>query len=258
MHIDLTGKVAIITGAAQGIGAGTAKRLAASGASVVVADIQKDLGETVVATIQHAGGEAWFSPCDVSEEVQIKTLVEKTVERYGKLDIVVNNAHFEVHGSATEVTAAGWDQSYAVLVRALFLSAKYAVPQMQLQGSGSIINIASVLGRHAKSRYVTYTSAKAAVVQLSRQLALDFGPDGIRVNTVTPGIIRTESVRADSSLVLNAIPVKRAGLPEDIANVICFLVSDYASYMTGADVLVDGGVTIPFVETLFENLERER
>ena len=254
MKVDLTGRVAIVTGAAQGIGAGTARRLAESGASVLVTDIQDKLGQKVAETIRQAGGEAHYQRADVSEEAQIKEMVEAAISQYGRLDILVNNAHFEVHGSATEITAEDWDKSYAVLVRALFLGAKYAIPQMQVQDGGSIINIASVLGRHAKTRYVTYTSAKAAVVQLSKQLALDYGPTSVRVNTVIPGVVLTESQVSSPDAVLNTTPLRRAGLPADVANAICFLVSDYASFITGADLLVDGGITIPFAETIISGL----
>ena len=258
MLIDLTGRVAVITGAAQGIGAGTARRLAASGASVVVADIQEARGREVVAAIKHAGGVASFVYADVSEERQIEAMVDAAVAHYGRLDILVNNAHFEVHGSATEISAEDWDRSYAVLVRALFLGAKYVIPHLRAQGGGSIVNIASVLGRHAKTRYVTYTSAKAAVAQLSRQLALDYGPDAIRVNTVTPGVVLTESEPSSSDAVLNTTPLRRAGLPADIANAVCFLVSDQADFITGADLLVDGGITVPFAETIISGLEAQR
>lgn len=262
MVVDLTGKVAIVTGAAQGIGAATATCLAASGVSVLVADIQSRKGEEVAAAITLAGGQASFVHTDVSDEAQIKRMVDGAMARYGRVDILVSNAHFEVGGSATELTAADWDQSYAVLVRALFLAAKYAIPHLQEAGGGSIINIGSVLGRYPTERYLTYTSAKAAVVQLSRQLALDYGPDGIRVNTVTPGDIWTDDrLHGDldeQASSASSTPLRRTGTSEDIAKAICFLVSNHASFITGAELVVDGGITIPFVGAVRGRLERTR
>ena len=240
--------MAVVTGAAQGIGAATARVLAGSGARVLVTDIQDARGQGVAAVIQAEGGVAAYLHADVSVEADIRGMVDAAVRLWGRLDILVNNAHFEVHGSALELSAEDWDRSYAVLVRALFLGAKYAVPHLRAAGGGSIINLASVLGRQPTRRYATYTSAKAAVPQLSRQLALDFGPDGIRVNTVTPGTIDTgrDEVPDRESLAARLHPLRRTGVPGDVAAAICFLASDQASFITGADLLVDGGSTIPF------------
>lgn len=250
VQIDLSGRVALVTGAARGIGAATARRLCASGASVLVADVDEDRGAATAGRIRAEGGDAAFFRADVSREDDIRAMVEEAVRHWGRLDILVSNAHFEVHGSAEELSAEDWDRSYAVLVRALFLGAKYAIPHLRAAGGGSIVQIASVLGRHATERYATYTSAKAAIPQLSRQLALDFGRDGIRVNTVTPGTIDTdprhESAPDRESEAARLHPLGRTGIPADIANAICFLVSDQASFITGADLLVDGGMTIPF------------
>lgn len=256
MVIDLTGKVAVITGAARGIGAATAARLAKSGARVIVADIKHDLGQQTVERINAEGGEAFYVPADVSRDDEIQKMIAAAVERFGRLDILVNNAHFEVHGSATEITADDWDRSFNVLLRAHFLGAKYAVPHMRAAGGGSIINISSVLGKLPVERYITYTTAKAAVVQLTRQLALDYGPDGIRVNTITPGAIRTDPKYAHSpdreSLDAKVTPLRRSGMTADIANAICFLVSDQASFITGAELVIDGGLTIPFFSTFYK------
>lgn len=256
MQIELTGKVAVVTGAARGIGEGTARRLAASGARVLVADIQDERGQAVAASIPGAS----YVHADVGDPAQVQQMIEAAVERYGRLDILINNAHFEVQGPATEISADDWDRSYAVLVRAPFLGAKYAIPHMRRSGGGCIINIASVLGHHPTERYVTYTSAKAAVVQLSRQLAVDYGPDGIRVNTITPGSINTNPRYAASpnreSLSAKLAPLRREGVPADIANAICFLVSDQASFITGAELVVDGGITVPFFSVFTERARK--
>lgn len=250
MIIDLSGQVAVITGAAQGIGESTARQLARSGARVLIADIKAEQGEVVAGSINAEGGQAKFVTADVSEDSQIQGMIETAVKEFGRLDILVNNAHFEVHGSATEISADDWDRSHAVLLRALFLGTKYAVPHMRSVGGGSIINISSVLGRQPPQRYITYTTAKAAVVQMTRQIALDYGPDGIRANTITPGAIHKRPGDAGGperqSVAARVTPVRRTGIPRDIAAAICFLVSDHASFITGADLVIDGGLTIPF------------
>lgn len=260
MQVDLRGRVAIVTGAARGIGAATARRLAACGASVLVADIDAAGGPACAARIRAAGGSAAFLAADVATEDGIREMVAEAVTRWQRLDILVSNAHFEVHGSVEELTAADWDASYAVLVRAAFLGAKYAIPHLRAAGGGSLIHIASVLGRQATERYATYTSAKAAIPQLSRQLALDYGRDGIRVNTITPGTIDTDPAREASpdreSEAARLHPLRRTGVPEDIANAICFLVSDLASFITGADLVIDGGMSIPWYSVPVQQARR--
>jgi len=248
MRIDLAGRVGVVTGAARGIGASTARRLARSGAAVLVTDISDEAGRGVAQAIAAEGGTAAYLRADVAAESDIRAMIAEAVRLWGRLDILVNNAHFEVRGSAVELSVEDWDRSYAVLVRALFLGAKHAVPHMRAAGGGSIVNIASVLGRQPTRRYATYTSAKAAVPQLTRQLALDFGPDGIRVNTITPGTIDTgrEAEPDRDSEAARLTPLLRTGVPDDIAHAVCFLVSDQAGFITGADLLIDGGATIPW------------
>ncbi|HEX6971298.1 MAG TPA: SDR family oxidoreductase [Limnochordia bacterium] len=256
MHIDLTGRAAVVTGAAQGIGAATARRLAESGAQVLIADIQDEKGKRVAASIPNAS----YVHADVGDPEQVRRMIDTAADRYGRLDILVNNAHWEVRGAATEITAEDWDRTYAVLVRALFLGAKYAIEHMRRVGGGCIVNIASVLGHQPLERYVTYTSAKAAVIQLSRQLAIDYGPDGIRVVTVSPGTIITDeryAVEPDrESISARLMPLRRNGRPIDIANAICFLVSEQASYITGAELIVDGGLTLPAFSVFTDRMRR--
>jgi NAD(P)-dependent dehydrogenase (short-subunit alcohol dehydrogenase family) len=244
MHIDLTGKVALITGAAQGIGLGTAKQLAASGAKVLLTDIQDETGQEAAKSIEGAS----FLYADVSREDDIKRMIETVVERYGRLDILVNNAWAGKKASALETTSAEWDEGYAVLVKAVFLASKYAIPHFKNAGGGSIINIASVLAHQPKLRDMIYVSAKGAVLHLTRQLALEYASDNIRVNSVTPGHIQVRPPKSDNLKDEAIQPLPRVGMPSDIANTICFLVSEQAGFITGAEIVVDGGLLLPFAD----------
>lgn len=252
MTIDLTGKVAIITGAAQGIGLGTAKRLAASGAKVLLADIQVEKGEQVAAMIENSS----FVRADVSIEEDIKHMIETAVERFGRLDILVNNAWAGKVAPATELESDEWDKGYAVLVKAIYLASKYAIPHMKKVSGGSIINISSILAHRAKAHHAIYTSAKGAVLHLTRQLAVDYGPDNVRVNTISPGDIRVrppeDEIPDTTSIDVFISPIRRSGRPVDIANAVCFLVSEQASFINGAELVVDGGLMLPFVDDSLE------
>lgn len=252
MHIDLTGKVAIITGAAQGIGLGTAKRLAASGANVLLADIQEEKGEQVASLIENAS----FVRADVSREDDIKHMIETAVKRYGRLDILVNNAWGGKKASVTDIAANEWDEGYAVLLKAPYLASKYAIPHLKQSGGGSIINIASILAHQPRLKDVIYVSAKGALLHLTRQLALEYGPDNIRVNSVSPGDIdvrpRTGDTPDTTSFDALISPIRRRGMPSDIANAVCFLVSDDASFINGAELVVDGGVSLSFLDDVID------
>lgn len=252
MKIDLSGRTAVVTGAAQGIGEATARQLCALGANVVISDIQEEAGRKVVTEIEGGGGQAEFIAVDVSKEHSIREMIEGSVRRFGRLDILVNNAHFEVAGSATEVAAEDWDRSLAVLLRAQYLGAKYAIPHMRRVGGGNIVNMGSVISRRSVRNYIVYPTAKAAVVQLTRQLALDCGPDGIRVNCVAPGSVSTPFKRPTQSRSVDddmarLTPLRRLGQPDDIAHAVCFLVSEYASFVTGIEFIIDGGQSLPFL-----------
>jgi NAD(P)-dependent dehydrogenase (short-subunit alcohol dehydrogenase family) len=255
MNIDLTGKVAIITGAAQGIGLGITKRLTASGAKVLLADIQEEKGQEVAKTIEGSS----FVHADVSREKDIKQMIETAVERFGRLDILVNNAWAGKVAPATELESDEWDKGYAVLVKAIYLASKYAIPHLKNAGGGSIINISSILAHRAKAQHAIYTSAKGAVLHLTRQLAVDYGPDNVRVNTISPGDIRVrppyDETPDTTSLDVLISPIRRSGRPMDIANAVCFLVSEQASFINGAELVVDGGLMLPFVD---DSLELQR
>jgi len=257
---DLSGQVAVITGGAMGIGGGTARRLAADGASVLIADINGEAAEQNAARIREAGGTAEAITADVSKSADIHRAIDTAVERWGKLTILVNNA-FGVaamaKGTALEVEEDDWDRGFAVLVKALFIGAKHAVPLMQAAGGGSIINISSVHGLLAAPRALVYDTGKAAVIGLTRQLAVDFGPLGIRVNAICPGHIVTEHMErqwAENPEGLRFFdqqyPVRRTGTPADIAAAIAFLCSQDASFITGQALTVDGGLTIQLQEDL--------
>jgi NAD(P)-dependent dehydrogenase (short-subunit alcohol dehydrogenase family) len=249
---DLAGKVAIVTGAAQGIGRATALRLARAGAYIVAADIQAEKGQNVINEIQEAGGSAHFVHADLAEHEQIRGVVASALERRSRIDIVVNNAYWSKHGNVVELPEADWDRSMAVMVKAIYLFGKYSFPAMIEAGGGAMVNIGSVHGFAASPRYPVYDAAKAAVINLTRQMALDYGPHNIRVNAICPGWIITEEIPPNPEGFARATaiyPLRRTGVPDDIAKVVHFLVSDYASFVTGHALVADGGLTAQLQDT---------
>jgi NAD(P)-dependent dehydrogenase (short-subunit alcohol dehydrogenase family) len=243
---NFTGKVVIVTGAAHGIGRATAKLLAADGAQVVVADINDAGGAQVVADIEAAGGKAIYLHTDVGKHEAIRSCVEETVSQLGRLDYIVNNAYWSARGNVEEMTEEGWDRSMDIMLKAIFLFGKYGFPIMRSQGGGAMVNIASVHGLAADRRYGVYDAAKAAVINLTRAMALDYGQDGIRVNSVCPGWIITDDGAIEEKYLKRAASiyaVGRTGVPDDIAKVIRFLLSDDAGFVTGHALVADGGLT---------------
>ena len=244
--LDLTGKVAIVSGAAQGIGRAIGHLFAAHGAQVVVADILAGKAQAVVDEIVAAGGRAIALTTDVGQPEAIQQTIEATIAQYGRIDIVVNNAYWAIHGSVVELEEAAWDRGMDVMLKAIYLFGKYAFPHMIKQGGGCMVNIASVHSAAAHPRYAVYAAAKAGVLNLTKQMAIDFGPHNIRINAICPGWIITEhvdipdEVRNQAGLVY---PLRRTGLPEDIAKAALFLVSDLASFVQGHALYVDGGLT---------------
>ena len=241
------GKVAIVTGAASGIGESTAKLLAAEGASVCVADIDVDNGKRVVAQIAAAGDTAWFLRTDVTRTPSLRRLIERTEAKFGRLDIIHNNAIAFEHGSAVELDEKGWDLTLNAGLKAIFIAAKYGIPVMMKTGGGAIVNSASVHSLVSFATCTAYDSAKAGVLGLTRTLAIDYGP-AIRVNSVLPGAILTplwdelkvpEEARQHFA---DMTPAKRLGTGEDIARAVLFLASDEASFITGTSLVVDGGL----------------
>lgn len=251
--LRLDGKVAVVTGAGQRIGREIARTFANQGARVLVTDIDNETGAQTVAEIREGGGVASFAHADVGLTDDIRAMIETAVERFGRLDILVNNAHWEKHGTVVEVDEVDWDRSFAVLLKALFLGCKFAIPEMRKVGGGSIINISSVHAYHVSDAYVTYQTAKAGVVHFTRQVAWDFGPEQIRCNCICPGDIPLPSDVAahagdpgflEERTLLKAI--KRPGHPQDIARAALFLVSDLAEWITGQALTVDGGEHLTF------------
>jgi NAD(P)-dependent dehydrogenase (short-subunit alcohol dehydrogenase family) len=250
---QLEGKVAVITGGGSGIGEATAKRFAAEGARVVVLDRDAEGGERVVGEICAVGGEAAFLRAEVSREAEALALAPFAVGRFGALHLLVNNAGARVYVPVTEATEESWDLILAINVKALGLCAKAAIPEMAKAGGGAIVNVSSANAIKGRSGMAQYDAAKAAVLGLTRSLAHDHADQGIRVNAVCPGPTITQfhikraaergiseaEIRAGSKPTL----LKRQAEPREIAAAILFLASDEASYITGATLMVDGGLS---------------
>lgn len=239
-------KVVIVTGSSSGMGRATAVGFAKEGAKVVVTS-DKNIagGEETVRMIKDNGGEAVYIRTDVSNEDDVINLINKTVEVYGRLDVLVNNAAVTLGSASVEnIETSTWDLGFAVNVRGVFLCTKYAVPAMRANDGGSIINIASVFGERARGGECAYSSSKAAVMTFTKSVAQDLGPE-IRVNCVAPGLTATPmtAVMPDviRDFVNNKRAMKRMGQPEDIAKAIMFLASEDASFITGAVLPCDGG-----------------
>jgi len=248
----LRGKVAIVTGSGAGIGRGIAERYAREGASVVIAEVDPGNAEAAAKAITIAGGEAFFVPTDVSSESQVKAMVDKTVERYGRIDVLCNNAavlFFQDEAPAHELSSETWDRTMAVNLRGYWLTSKYVVPVMLRQKSGSIIHVASPTGLFGFTRLTAYSASKGGVMGLMRAMAADYAPEHIRVNAIIPGTIDTpmNAVELSDSAVrrryAEMTPARRLGTPEDLAGVAVFLASDDSDYCVGGIFTVDGGLT---------------
>jgi NAD(P)-dependent dehydrogenase (short-subunit alcohol dehydrogenase family) len=248
----------------MGIGGATARRLAEDGARVLIADIEEQAAASNVASIRDAGGTAEAVYVDVGTHDGVRGMVERTVELWGRLDIVVNNAYAgTLRGDAVTLSEEDWDRGMDVGLKAMFRSAKYAVPLMRQTGGGSMVNISSVHGMLVAPGWLVYETVKTAVIGLTRQMAAEYGPDGIRVNAVCPGHIVTERVQPQWDAHPDGLrffeqqyPVRRTGKPIDIANAIAFLCSDEASFITGQALAVDGGLTLQLQEDLGVHLGR--
>lgn len=262
----LSDRAAIVTGGATGIGGATARRLAEEGARVLIVDIADDGGRQTAKTIRASGGTADCLACDVSTEGGVRDMVDRAVRVWGKLDIVVNNA-YALDGiertDAVHITEDDWDAGMNVGLKAMFRAARFAVPHLRAAGGGAIVNLSSVHGLLAERGQLVYETLKAGVIGLTRQLAVEYGPDGIRVNAICPGHIVTERLSQrwrehPESLRFFAeqYPLRRTGTPNDIANAIVFLCSDEASFITGQALVVDGGLTIQLQEELGIRLAR--
>jgi NAD(P)-dependent dehydrogenase (short-subunit alcohol dehydrogenase family) len=243
----LQNKVALITGAASGMGEASARLFAREGAKVIVSDILEQEAAAVVSSITAAGGEAIFLRQDVTDEAQWRNAIQSTVQRHGRLDILVNNAG--ISGAVPDrMDLAYFDKLMAVNARGTFLGMKCAIEQMKKQGGGSIVNLSSISGFVGQQFvHMGYNGAKAAIRMMTKSAAVQYGADHIRVNSVHPGVMppmRTSVTAADPKLrekLLETIPMRRAGRVEEAAYAILFLASDEASYITGTELVVDGG-----------------
>jgi len=244
----LEGKVAIVTGAASGMGAATARRFAKEGAKVVIADMLEEEGRQVAADITRANGSAEFMRLDVTNEADWKAVVDATVQKHGKLDILVNNAGISGSAVSDMLDTDAWDKLMAVNSRGVFLGTKHAVLAMKQSGGGSIVNLSSISGvTGQRGIHAAYNASKGAVRTMSKVGAVQQGRYNIRVNSVHPGLMppmRTSGRTADPVVrakMLEQVPLGRDGRVEEVANAVLFLASDEASYVTGAELYVDGG-----------------
>ena len=250
----LSGKIAAVTGGASGIGEATVRRFVAEGAKVAFADRDVDRGKRVAAEIEASGGRALFVEAHMESEAEAAAFVQQTADRFGRLDVLVNNAGIRMYQTVVEASAESWDEILGVNLKGYVFCAKAAIPVIRQGGGGSIVNVASVRSVTTAGKTTQYDTTKAAVAGLTRGMAMDHAPDGIRVNAVCPGPIFTpfhekriqalgrtlDQYREDAA---KSTMLRRPGTPEEVAACILFLASDDASFVTGTLLFVDGGHT---------------
>lgn len=248
---DLTGQVAVITGSSRGIGRAIAEAMAAAGARVVVSSRKQPACDAVVAAIQATGGEALAVPCNVGDRAQLEALVDRTTGHWGRLDILVCNAAVNPYfGPMSQMPDDAYDRIMNTNVRSNFWLCNFAAARMVANGGGSIIIVSSIGANQGSATLGVYGMSKAADFALVRNLAIEWGPQGIRANGIAPGLIKTDFSRAlwqNEQLLRNVeqgTPVRRIGQPEDIGGVAVFLASRAAAYLTGQTLVVDGGITV--------------
>jgi NAD(P)-dependent dehydrogenase (short-subunit alcohol dehydrogenase family) len=248
---NIEGKVALVTGGGSGIGRATAVRFADAGAMVAVADLDSEGGQETVERITEAGGEAAFFSVDVSDEGEVKALIDAVADRFGGLDYAFNNAGIEgTPGPIGEQTAEEFDRVIGVNLRGVFLAMKHELAAMRERGGGAIVNTSSVAGLVGAADLSPYYASKHGVVGLTKSIAIEAAPDDIRVNAVCPGVIDTPMVErftgGDSEVLAQTVEpqaIKRAGTPTEVAEAVVWLCSDAASFVTGVAMPVDGGYT---------------
>jgi len=246
---DLTGKVAIITGASKGIGEAMGRGLAEHGASVVISSRKQEAVEAVAETFKADGLEAVGIACHVADEAQRVNLIEKTIEKYGRIDCIINNAGTNPYfGPIENMPAAAYQKTMDINLNAPMELSKLAYPHMKSQGGGSVIHISSIEGLHATAGFAAYNLSKAGLVMLAQNQAAEWGKDNVRVNVICPGLVKTKLSAALWSDEKNLnkfqqnIPLKRMAAPDEMAGLAVFLASDASSYMTGSVLVNDGGI----------------
>lgn len=244
---SMAGKVAIVTGASSGIGRAAAIAFGKAGANVVVVARRIDRGEETAQMVKAAGGEAIFVRADVAKASDLEGMVNQTLETYGRLDYAFNNAGSSISGKLADLSEADWDFEINVNLKSVWLSMKYEIPAMQQSGGGAIVNTSSQGALLGVANYGAYGAAKAGVIALSRAAAAEYSADRVRINAISPGAIKTD-LWADAppdmlDQVAAGIPLQRIGVPEDIAEAVLWLCSDGAAFVTGHNLVVDGGFT---------------
>jgi NAD(P)-dependent dehydrogenase (short-subunit alcohol dehydrogenase family) len=259
----LESKVAIVTGGASGIGAATLARLASEGARVLCADVNDEAGERVAKEIVARGGVALHQHCDVAELAQVEAAVSRACKEFGGLDVMFNNAAWSGGGYVHTIDPEIWDKSLRVMLSAVFYGIRAAVPAMLERGSGSIVNTASVEGLFGEILASPYATAKAGVINLTRNAAIEYGRVGIRVNSISPGVVETPMLelmlragRRTREELADMHALGRLLRPEEIANLVLFLASSESSAITGANLVIDGGLTSGLHLTGFPPLAR--
>lgn len=246
----LENKVALITGGGSGIGAGIARMFAREGAQVVICGRREEPLKQVVDEIDQTGGEAVYCVADISSQQQIQQLMQTIKLKFGTIDILVNNAGVYIPDDVTSTSEEEWDRVMDVDAKGVYLMSKAVLPDMITNGKGKIINIASIAGLIGFEKSAAYCAAKGAVVNLTREMALDYAPKGICVNAIAPGVIDTDMTKAlldneqAKQQFLNKTPVGRVGTPEDIAHGAVYLASDESDFVVGQTLVIDGGWTI--------------
>ena len=251
----LSGKVAIVTGSAMGIGQSAVIALAHEGARVVVSDINDAEGEAAAASIRATGGESFYQHADVGSTADMEQLIEETVRRWSKVDVMVNNAGVAIPGSVTDITEEKWTTLINIHLNGTWRGMRFAIPHMIKNGGGSIINVSSVQALIGFKGWAGYAAAKGGIMALTQQAAIDYGPQNIRVNAIAPGSIMTPmneqrlATETDNAEELLALwnswhALERVGRPEEVANLIVFLASDESSFITGSILKIDGGMTV--------------
>lgn len=248
----LKNKVAIVTGASQGIGKAIAEKYVSEGAALVLADIKEQCHE-VSKELNENGGRTTFVRADVSDENDVKRIVANTIRMYGRIDILCNNAAVNIPGSVMELSEEDWEKTMAVNVKSIFLTTKHVIPVLQMMGGGAVVNLASANSYVAEPKLAAYVSSKGAISALTKQIALDVARDNVRVNCICPGWVNTDFNDAHLSLfggkekalenIAEVQPIGRMIEPIEVANAALFLASDEASGITGTSLLVDGGLT---------------